>query len=445
MDQIINKTAGRVNPFNMGIYFFKIELFAFIAAFLAVCLTTRNFSTQGLINFLPVSMIVIIQHLLAYSISDHPGIEQVYYGLQAQLPIFAVIYGFKSLLRRKGNELSLLCIILTTDFFLIFSSLIDELNFEFVIMGITASILISSKFYLVENLSKSMDHLQFWDQQLRISAFTVLGMSFHYLSNGGLDANNAIISQEKFDLFAVSIFMGAVAIAVNGALNFFWGGYISSVVHLASYVLICILRNHISVALVLGVILFLLSCALLVIKLKKSIKNMSIGLSTKTLLGFQDPDEPEKKPKYSQRHILLCGLYFLALLHVWRDFLIPSLIYRRSLDSLEKDGCFVDPRKVSQYTLLQDGFSSAAAIEEECASHGIDRVRKCQVPKALHLMMAGGNFKEHHYYSVTSLVKMLKPELVFVHGYDFPFHSTLFNLNFSSSLPEKYRMYLIDL
>ena len=110
-----------------------------------------------------------------------------------------------------------------------------------------------------------------------------------------------------------------------------------------------------------------------------------------------------------------------------RSAAIPSRSARKSVLQLEKQGCFLDPRKVVDETVKQDGFTSGKAIEEECSKISQSQMNACQVPNVIHLAMAGGSFKEHHYYAVKTMYDKIKPEIIFVHGYNFPLSTPLFN------------------
>jgi hypothetical protein len=54
------------------------------------------------------------------------------------------------------------------------------------------------------------------------------------------------------------------------------------------------------------------------------------------------------------------------------------------------------------------------------------RIRKCKIPNVLHSVVIGGSFKFHHYMSLKSIHDRIKPEKIYIHGYNFPFDSPYF-------------------
>ena len=89
--------------------------------------------------------------------------------------------------------------------------------------------------------------------------------------------------------------------------------------------------------------------------------------------------------------------------------------------------CSVNPHHMALKTKFQTAQSVLEDIESECKGMSKTRIRKCKIPKVLHSVVIGGSFKLHHYMSLKSIHDRIKPEKMYIHGYDFPFDSPYFN------------------
>ena len=89
--------------------------------------------------------------------------------------------------------------------------------------------------------------------------------------------------------------------------------------------------------------------------------------------------------------------------------------------------CFVDPLPLENRTIAQTNSSAIDDIVSECISMSEEQLKKCKIPKIIHSVAIGGNFNFHHYLSLKSIHKHIRPDAIYMHGYDFPFHSSYFN------------------
>jgi hypothetical protein len=91
--------------------------------------------------------------------------------------------------------------------------------------------------------------------------------------------------------------------------------------------------------------------------------------------------------------------------------------------------CFVDPREYLEKFKQEsdDGYAVIRDIDFECAAATTEIIANCRVPKVVHLVIFGGTFKFYNYLSLKSINDKVKPDLLFIHGYDFPVGQELFD------------------
>lgn len=96
-------------------------------------------------------------------------------------------------------------------------------------------------------------------------------------------------------------------------------------------------------------------------------------------------------------------------------------------DDQDHPWCFVNPHDVANKTSMQTSESVVEDIKLECTGMSKYIMRKCKIPKVLHSVVTGGSFKFHHYMSLKSISERIRPDMIFLHGYDFPYDSPYFN------------------
>jgi len=113
-----------------------------------------------------------------------------------------------------------------------------------------------------------------------------------------------------------------------------------------------------------------------------------------------------------------------AILFLWSLLLVPiilvGMLYKGSTSlflnetSMSSDQCYRDPRthNTSHYTSEQ----AAENIFDACATVKPSSCK--EVPNIVHLVYIGGKMKFYHYASIKSMREVLKPDAIFVHGYD---------------------------
>lgn len=113
---------------------------------------------------------------------------------------------------------------------------------------------------------------------------------------------------------------------------------------------------------------------------------------------------------------------------------LSNVLFLLTTDDLVSDEepiCVVYPNEMEEKTSLQTSTSVILDIKEECMGMTRSQIRKCQIPKILHSVVIGGSFSFHHYMSLKSIHDRVKPERIFLHGYDFPY-----GLYFNKSIEE---------
>ncbi|KAJ3073132.1 hypothetical protein HDU98_002168 [Podochytrium sp. JEL0797] len=107
-------------------------------------------------------------------------------------------------------------------------------------------------------------------------------------------------------------------------------------------------------------------------------------------------------------------------------------IHPNDREALIAAGCFIDPLtykpEVKQNSALPDSsFEAWDRIDKSCAAVTSDVLAGCPIPNVYHGVFGDNmEFKFHHYVSLKSMHDIVQPFAMYIHGFDFPMKSALF-------------------
>lgn len=89
--------------------------------------------------------------------------------------------------------------------------------------------------------------------------------------------------------------------------------------------------------------------------------------------------------------------------------------------------CFMNPKLVEERTSLQSAQGAYNAIQAECSAMNATMIAACPIPNVVHLVwLPGGSLSFRHYLSLKSIHDRLRPDAIYMHGYDFPTADPIF-------------------
>lgn len=89
--------------------------------------------------------------------------------------------------------------------------------------------------------------------------------------------------------------------------------------------------------------------------------------------------------------------------------------------------CSMNPTTVQDSTAKQSALDAYTAIQNECSAMDESALSACSIPNVVHLVwLPGGGLQFRHYLSLKSIHDRLRPDAIYMHGFDFPISDPIF-------------------